>query len=81
MISIRSGRPCIRVATCRLLLSRAHDPALSGIVADVIVAESRPCLDGCAREIVTVRVRGTGFVACLGADEIAPAPLHHWTAP
>ena len=59
----------------------AHDPALSGIVADVIAAESQPCSDGRAREIVTVRVRGTGFVAQLEAGELAPAPLRHWTEP
>ena len=61
--------------------SSAHDPVLSGIVADVIAAEVQPCRDGRAREIVTVRVRGTRFVAYLDADEIAPAPLHHWNAP
>ena len=61
--------------------SSAHDPALSGIVADVIAAELQPYPDGCDREVVTVRVRGTGFVAHLNAGEIAPAPLHHWTAP
>ncbi len=60
--------------------SSISDPVLSGIVADVIAAETQPCPDGRAREIVTVRVRGTGFVAQLDADEIAPAPLQHWIA-
>jgi len=59
--------------------SSAHDPVLAGIVADVLAAEVQPCPDGRAREIVTVRVRGTGFVASLDADEIDPAPLHHWS--
>lgn len=58
-----------------------HDPALAGIVADVTAAETQPCPDGRAREIVTVRVRGTGFVAQLDAGELTPAPLHQWTAP
>lgn len=59
----------------------SHDPVLSGIVADVIAAELQPWPDGRVREIVTVHVRGTGFVAHLEAGELAPAPLHHWTGP
>lgn len=59
----------------------AHDPALSGIVADVIAAELHSHPNRRAFEVVTVRVRGTGFIAHLDVNEVAPAPLHHWSRP
>ena len=59
----------------------AHDPALRDVVADVLAVEVRPDARGPGCEIVTVRVRGSGAVAVLGADELDPAPLQHRPAP
>jgi len=58
-----------------------HDPALASIVADVLAAEVELGPGGRAHEIITVRVRGTGFIARLHTGAIVPAPLHHWGEP